>query len=274
MIDFESWFKAATRVIDAEELKYRFVGTIAEVESRTDFAFCSFIYEVWQSRWPPSYLATLSPETKAQSKLRLFPRLTQLWYVMLEVRSDCSVPIGIYLQTQCTREEYERKSISNPDDYDQIMIYPICPDQSQISGSVVERDACLSPRVKDRPDEKLGLANFDLINFWTQYCDTYHPFCQHDSPQVNSAMGGGPSEGHAHSRRKGATTLIDVHSRSLKVAGAEDRYIALSHVWGITLSNPRLLVKGSQDRKPTFLPSILLRTIEVAITVVKRLGER
>jgi len=159
------------------------------------------------------------------------------------------------------------------EEYEQVLIYPVCKERSQAPGSAVEREFCLSPRVKNHPDEQLGLANFDLINFWTDHCDAYHPFCHKDTAQANVSVVGGPSQGNAHLRRNVTVTLIDVHSRTLKTAGADDRYIALSYVWGTAPSNPRPDVEESQDRTPV-LPSTLPKTVEDAITVVERLGER
>lgn len=202
-------------------LKDFIVGTIAEIETRPDCTFCSFIYQAWQSGFPASYLASLSTETKAKSGLRLSPRLKEKWHDLLELVTDCPTPIGIFLTTQWTLEEVNRKS--NLEDYEQVLIYPVCKERSQAPGSAVEREFCLSPRVKDHPDEQLGLANFDLINFWTDHCDAYHPFCHKDTAQANVSVVGGPSQGDEHLRRNVTVTLIDVHSRTLKTAGADDR---------------------------------------------------
>lgn len=107
-IDFQTWYIAATRVVDSSKLKDFIVGTIAEIETRPDCTLCSFIYQAWQSGFPASYLASLSTETKAKSGLRLSPRLKEKWHDLLELVTDCPTPIGIFLTTQWTLEEVNR----------------------------------------------------------------------------------------------------------------------------------------------------------------------
>ncbi|KAI0858024.1 heterokaryon incompatibility protein-domain-containing protein [Xylaria cubensis] len=90
--------------------------------------------------------------------------------------------------------------------------------------------------------------DYEMIRPWIRYCQEHHKLCRPDSSIVNDLH------------------LIDCESRRVKPAAENDRYVALSYVWG------RCAAQQSDDF--TKLPVSLPRVISDAISVTMALGYR
>jgi hypothetical protein len=136
------------------------------------------------------------------------------------------------------------------------------------SSEVHNKRAYAYPRRRPAEGASEDFADYSLIKSWVKVCQTRHP---------NSC-----GKSVAFQRQFMKLKLIDVYERVVKLAQDHAPYIALSYVWGEVSegqergtrqqqTSPEALLKSSGSHH---LPRHLPRTIEDALTVVKRLGER
>lgn len=109
-------------------------------------------------------------------------------------------------------------------------------------------------RILEDNEASRGEVDVELIRSWIQDCE-----CRHDC-------------GEAPSEQATGLMLIDVLTREVVRAPPASRYFALSYVWGdVTREAASGLVSSSAGCR---LPNQAKKTIEDAITLMKRLGER
>jgi Heterokaryon incompatibility protein (HET) len=122
------------------------------------------------------------------------------------------------------------------------------------------------PRQRTAEGSK-DFADYSLIKSWIKVCRTYHP--------------GSCGKSVDFQRQFMRLKLIDVYERVVKLVQDCAPYIALSYVWGEV---PKGQERGTRQQQTSEvilkssgsypLPKRLPKTIEDALTVVKRLGER
>lgn len=94
------------------------------------------------------------------------------------------------------------------------------------------------------------IANLQLVQNWIAFCKKFHPTkCMNNKNMYLSRL-----------------KVIDCRTRSVVEAPLNCVYAALSYVWGLKYK------MSSQDTGSGRLPSVLPRTIDDAISVVKHLG--
>ncbi len=130
-----------------------------------------------------------------------------------------------------------------------------------------------SPRQREPLEAFNGAMEYGLLKSWLDKCMSHHgDRCNRETDKRLNELD---------------IMLIDVSSRKIVRRSPDDRFVALSYVWGkgteLRTPSPG---KGTQDSSSTSkgprhgqqdqsrLPKMLPQTIEDAITFVKRLGER
>lgn len=124
----------------------------------------------------------------------------------------------------------------------------------------------LPPRLRQfsRGDLQFCMADYSLVRSWLSVCDEHHTdSCQPERSRISGSL-------DIH--------LINVTTRSIIMAKANTRYIALSYVWGTAYGGNKAqsvaVPHVSLRLLPKFLPPRLPQTIEDTIYIVKELGEQ
>lgn len=114
-------------------------------------------------------------------------------------------------------------------------------------------------------EERSRYVNYNQVAGWLQTCSSRHRICRQLQEGRNIMD---------------KLYLIDVHSRQVKIMGANTAYVALSYTWGDARVQRSVeyssmpLVLGQPFYFPRSLPRKAPATVEDAITAVKDLGER
>lgn len=145
--------------------------------------------------------------------------------------------------------------------------------QTSVDSKPVRLDKMTYPRQRDALEAFNGSLNYDLLRSWLEKCRTQHGSHCHGEEVLRDPT----PEIH----------LIDVHTRQIVRRCHNDRYIALSYVWGKGLDgesfwlaphepsppNTEINSRTSLKHRPR-LPAVLPQTMEDAITFVNRLEEK
>jgi Heterokaryon incompatibility protein (HET) len=177
------------------------------------------------------------------------------WYTVAGIEADLPPVPTAWLGFSSRRDAPQR--------YICISIVP-----KAASSEVHNKRAYAYPRRRPVEDNSKDYADYSLIKSWVKVCQTCHPNCCGKSVDFQ--------------RQFMKLKLIDVYERVVKLVQDYTPYIALSYVWGEV---PEGQERGTRQHKTSSeailksggsypLPEALPKTIEDALTVVKRLGER
>ncbi|KAL9044251.1 MAG: hypothetical protein Q9214_002597, partial [Letrouitia sp. 1 TL-2023] len=118
----------------------------------------------------------------------------------------------------------------------------------------------LYPRQRSALEAFNGSLNYDILGSWLNKCYTIHGA----ECRSNDMLSTLPLDVY----------LIDVQTRQLIRRNNDDRYVALSYVWGKGSETPVFKFTSYQRTSNQKLPTSIPQTMEDAIIFTKRIGER
>ncbi|KAL9608495.1 MAG: hypothetical protein Q9167_006674 [Letrouitia subvulpina] len=213
------------------------------IENQSSCIFCKFLIDAFQ----------IGSEDQAERlHAHLTPRDTSVyfaqdredkaWYTKAGIDTNLPACPFVWLQTgppTATGEPH--------------ICISFVPSLENGQGSV-NANKSLYPRQRSALEAFNGSLNYDILKFWLEKCHTIHGA----ECQLNNTLSTLPLDIY----------LIDVQTRRLIRRNHDDRFVALSYVWGKGTST------SYQRTSNQTLPASIPQTMEDAITFTKRIGER
>lgn len=232
--------------------KRRAVGSITQCEStKRRCQFCRFLIQACELAYPRETNEAFWNDSRKKVIYLANDPEQRPWYRAVAIDLELPKVPYTWLQFGPTREQHD---------------HWVCVNIAPSTTHTFCKENIV-PRLKKQDDKPEGELDYELVKTWLRVCRDRH----------------GQSCGKSTilERRFLKLYVIDIQTRSIKLAGHNDQYVALSYVWG---SVPRARYEGWNWKTSTVpsndgshevsLPSWLPRTIKDAITLTERLGER
>ena len=247
----------------AQKSQRKRVGDVIHAIERQSFCrFCRFLLEAWQlgaeqfSGRPPA--ATISRQTTLYFASDPDGKP---WYNAAGIASQLHPCPFVWLQT-------------GPPTATGLPHICISFKPSTQRDDIAESGPNLAyPRVREPLEAFNGTLNYDLVKAWVERCRTHHGLeCDRYRRDVSTDL---------------ELTVIEVETRRLIRWHPENRFVALSYVWGKSWGSRLECSTSTLTAPPTreetslldatterWLPSKIPRTIEDAISFVRAMGEQ
>lgn len=233
--------------------KRRGVGSIAQCESTKAYCqFCRFLIQACELAYPRETNEAFWNDDARKRLIHLANDPVQRpWYRAIAV--DVDLPLVPYAWLQVGLPRVQRD-------------HWVCVNTIASANPTCAKSVEL-PRLRSQGSDQSNSLDYELIKTWQRICLEQH------GEKCNKST--------VLARRFLKLYVIDVRSRTIKVAERSDPYFALSYVWGSVARPPRevwnweaFCISSPDGRHEIALPDVLPRTVEDAITFTDRLNER